>query len=154
MIESIHIVNRESGISLFIRSYTKNILNKEIMFVAFLKAMEDLSQETKQESVQEIILKETKIVFYKNDIVVVLAITNKTDDSELTRRILKAIGEKFVEQYKERLEFFSGRVSDFDGFSETVDNIIKNSSNLTFQQSKNNLFSFNPLSILKKIGIL
>ncbi|MHA1382970.1 MAG: hypothetical protein ACTSR3_04330 [Candidatus Helarchaeota archaeon] len=155
MIESIHIINKESGISLFHKNYTSNYFkNKELMFVGFLKAIEDLSMECKHETVQEIILNESKIIFFKNDFVIVLAITKKTNDSILIKKILEKIGNEFVKKYLSELEFFSGRVSDFDNFSEIIDEIIENPDELLTQQPKNSSFSLNPINILKKIGIL
>ncbi|MFX0135756.1 MAG: hypothetical protein ACFFDN_19090 [Candidatus Hodarchaeota archaeon] len=81
MLESIHIINSESGISLFIKKYTSIPIKDDIIFVGFLKAMEDLSQETKNESIQEIILNESKIIFYKIPPIIVIGIIPKIDDS-------------------------------------------------------------------------
>ncbi|MHA1378436.1 MAG: hypothetical protein ACTSRG_08645 [Candidatus Helarchaeota archaeon] len=150
MIESIHIINRESGISLFIRKYTSIPVKDDIIFVGFLKAMEDLSQETKNESVQEIILNESKIVFYQNSKLIVVGITPKAEDTEFTRSILKTVGDKFIDQYKTQLKYFSGKISEFDDFSEFVDALIKNKYGLDAKEPKKSEISFDPLHSFMK----
>ena len=158
MIESIHIVNRSSGISLFVKNFKekpqsiKYPLNKEIIFVGFLKAIEDISEETRNQSVEEIILNESKIVFYKNKQLICVGITPKTDDSDVTRDVLKKIGDTFSEKYENELEFFSGRVSDFDNFSNILDTILKEEIGST--PTKIQYVKLNPLGFLKKMGIL
>ncbi len=144
MLESIHIINNDSGISLFIRKYTSIPVKEDIIFVGFLKAMEDLSQETKNESIQEIILNESKIIFYKIPPIIVVGITPKTDDSELTRNVLKIIGEQFIEKYKTQLKYFSGKISDFDDFP--IDEIIGNQYGLVTPETKKSEISFDPLN--------
>jgi len=151
MLESIHIINAESGISLFIRKYTSiPIKTDDIIFVGFLKAMEDLSQETKNESVQEIILKESKIVFHKRMYIIIVGITPKSDETEKTRNILKKIGDKFIEEYKTQLKYFSGKISDFDGFAETVDKIIVEEYGLKPGLEKSSEIKYDPLNTFIK----
>ena len=150
MLESIHIINSESGISLFIKKYTSIPVKDDIIFVGFLKAMEDLSQETKNESIQEIILNESKIVFYKIPPIIVVGITPKIDDSEMTRNILQIVGERFIEKYKTHLKYFSGKISDFDDFSTIIDEIIGNKYGLITQEPTKSEISFDPLRSFMK----
>lgn len=146
MLESVHIINAESGICLFIKKYTSIPIKEDIIFSGFLKAIEDLSQETKNESVQEIILNESKLVFYKNAQLIVVGITPKTDDSEKTRSILKDVGDQFIEKYKTQLKYFSGKISDFNNFSEIVDKIIEKEYGLVTPLTKNSSISFDPIN--------
>lgn len=146
MLESIHIINSESGISLFIKKYTSIPVKDDIILAGFLKAMEDLSQETKNESIQEIILNESKIIFYKIPPIIVVGITPKIDDSEMTRNVLKIIGEQFIEKYKTHLKYFSGKISDFEDFSVMIDEIVRKQYGSITTEAKKSEISFDPLN--------
>ncbi|MHA1283512.1 MAG: hypothetical protein ACTSQP_13500 [Promethearchaeota archaeon] len=130
LIESIYILEKESGICLFEQNYedfTKEGISADLIS-SFLSALLSFADEAFADKIQHVQFVNRKIIFeFKDRILFVIFINNKTllTDFEL-RKIIEKIAEKFFEKYSEIIEdeqFYN--VSLFNDFSKDIYEIVK-----------------------------
>ncbi len=131
MIESIFIIDVGSGIPLFshdlIEIEGSKSLDKEI-FSSFLKVLNDFSQETRNESINEVKLVSSRLIYEKLTIsgreVLCISIDDMKGRSKKIRKVLKTIGEKLESEHADQVRNFTGRVDIFASFKQEVEKII------------------------------
>jgi len=129
-IDAVWILNH-AGILLFEENYAD--LNQEgvatDLITAFLSAILTFSDEAFSDAIEHIKFSNRKIIFRSDEHVLYVVATSKesTSDTQI-KKMINQIAEKFEERFGEffaNMEFFDGRVSRFDDFSEDLKQIVK-----------------------------
>ena len=131
MIESIYIIDVGSGVPLFsldlVEIETGKNIDKEI-FSGFLKVLDDFSQETRKEEINEIYLANSRFVYEKTKIaerkLLLISIDDQKGKSEKIRKTLQVIGNNFKMDYEEEIGNFKGNIETFKSFENNVREII------------------------------
>ena len=131
MIESIYIIDIGSGVPLFsldlIEIKTGKCVDKE-MFSGFLKVLDDFSQETRNEEINEIYLASSRFVYEKTQIaerkLLLISIDDQKDKSDKVRMTLKSISNNFEQGYKTEIGQFQGNIDIFKSFETNLREII------------------------------
>ncbi|NHI94495.1 MAG: hypothetical protein EAX96_18535 [Candidatus Lokiarchaeota archaeon] len=131
MIESIYIIDVNSGVSLFNLDLIEFEDSKKIdsdIFSGFLKVIDDLSQESRNEEVNSIILASSRLIYEKQSIdnrkLLFISVDNQKKKSSKIRQILQNLAQEFKEDYKDEIVKFSGNISVFKPFEEKVRKIM------------------------------
>ena len=127
MIETIYILDENSGISLFNMDLLEFEESKTIdgdIFSGFLKVIDDLSQESRNEEVNSIILASSRLIYEKQSVdkrkLLFISVDNQKKKDSKIRKILKDIAGEFIKDYKEEIIAFSGNISIFKPFEDKV----------------------------------
>ncbi|MFX1236953.1 MAG: hypothetical protein ACFFAS_09345 [Promethearchaeota archaeon] len=129
--EELFIINE--GGQLIFSWHPKNKLkdsnNKDDLISGFLSALNSFATLERGEDIKSLKLKETTIIFEKNEDYVqklTFVITTKDDSLiEICHSIVHYIMDSFTQEYKERLEKeFDGQIDIFNPFSERVERIV------------------------------
>ncbi|MHA1786133.1 MAG: hypothetical protein ACTSVY_09975 [Candidatus Helarchaeota archaeon] len=129
MIESIFIIDIGSGVPLFSFDLldTEESMDKD-MFSGFLKVLNDFSQETRNEQINEIVLASSRFVYEKNLIaereLLLVSIDDQKDRANKIRSVLQKIGSQFGDIYKSEIKNFQGQIDTFKPFEKEVRDII------------------------------
>jgi len=131
MIESIFIIDVGSGVPLFHYDFIEIEDEKAVdkaMFSGFLKVLDDFSQETRQEAINEIKLASTRLIYEKQVIadrkLLFVSIDDQKDKSDKLRKVIESIANEFGECYKEQIASFRGQIDTFKPFEEKVKKIM------------------------------
>ncbi|NVM02669.1 MAG: hypothetical protein HWN67_10055, partial [Candidatus Helarchaeota archaeon] len=131
MIESIYIIDQNSGIPLFTMDLIEVDKSEKIdqnLFSGFLKAIDDLSEETRSERIDEIRLASTRIVYVKGIIsnmkILFISISDLQDKLKTIKTILHKVADAFEQQFGDKISTFKGNVRIFEPFSINVREII------------------------------
>ena len=127
MIETIYILDADSGVCLFNADFIEFEVSKTVdgdIFSSFLKVVDDLSQESRQEEVNSIILASSRLVYEKkivdNRKLLFISIDNQKKKDSKIRNVLQDIAEDFIQDFKEDIINFGGNISTFLPFKEKV----------------------------------
>ena len=131
MIESIYIIDVGSGVPLFHYDFIDIEDGKAVddaMFSGFLKVLDDFSQETRQEAINEIQLASTRLIYEKQEVadrkLLFVSLDDQKGKSDKLRKIIDAIAKEFGECYKEEISSFRGQVDTFTPFEENIKKIM------------------------------
>ena len=163
MIESIYIIDQNSGIPLFTMDLIEVDKSEKIdqnLFSGFLKAIDDLSEETRSERIDEIRLASTRIVYVKGIIsnmkILFISISDLQDKLKTIKNVLHKVADAFEQQYGDKISTFKGNVRIFEPFSINVREIINldigfSEEVITIKRHKNPIREFiNKLEPVKK----
>ncbi len=131
MIESIYIIDQNSGIPLFTLDLIEVDKSERIdqnLFSGFLKAIDDLSEETRSERIDEIRLSSTRIVYVTgitSDMkLLYISISDLQDKLTKIKNVLHKVADAFEQQYRDEISAYKGNVRVFEPFSKDVREII------------------------------
>ncbi len=129
-IEALWILNK-AGILIFEENYS-DFRREGIatdLITAFLSAILTFSDEAFADQIEHIKFSSRKMIFQNSEhVLFVIAADEKSTSDAQIKKLMNGIAEKFEEKYNdffERIEFFDGKVSRFDGFSEDLKKIVK-----------------------------
>lgn len=131
MIESIYIIDQGSGVPLFTHDLIETEdLEKvdESLFTGFLKVLDDFSKETRKESINEIVLASTRIIYEPTTLaerdLLLISLDNLKEKPKKIRKTLELIATEFEQAHEVDIKGFQGKVSVFDSFKERVQEIV------------------------------
>ena len=103
-----------------------NLSKKEDLISSFLNAISRFIQEIKDDEIQEINLKDSRILYERRDRLLCVGISKKTN-LQIERGILHEIAEDFYRKFKNQLVSFDGRIRPFVEYKEKLENLNLNS---------------------------
>lgn len=131
MIENIYIIDMKSGVSLFSLDLIQVENPKPIdpqIFSGFLKVLNDLSQETRNEDINEVILQSSRFIYEKTNVsgreLMLVSIDNKKKWKQRIKKVLNKILDEFKNDYSKEIQEFRGNVGIFGPFEQKVKDII------------------------------
>jgi len=80
-----------------------------------------------QGDIMSIVMKEKKFNYIVDDDIVVVILTDKTDNDILIHKFLKIINKKFLAQYSKIIKHFNGDTIQFESFYEILEKEIDSS---------------------------
>lgn len=104
-----------------------HLSNKEDLICSFLNAISRVIQEIKDDEIQEINLRDSRIIYERKDRLLCVAISKKTN-LQIERAILHEITEDFYRKFKNQIARFDGRISpEFLKYRESLEKLNFNS---------------------------
>jgi hypothetical protein len=103
-----------------------NLSIKEDLISSFLNAISRFIQEIKDDEIQEINLKDSRILYERKDRLLCVGISKKTN-LQIERGILHEIVEDFYRKYRNQIVCFDGRIRPFVEYKEKLENLNLNS---------------------------
>ncbi|TXT66150.1 MAG: hypothetical protein BAJALOKI1v1_330009 [Promethearchaeota archaeon] len=127
MIHNVYIIDQNTGICLIHRKYGSIEFNQDLVS-GFITALKDFSVEFSKGSgeLKVIDMQVFYLILVFKEGVLVTAAADKNDDARVTHKALNDIIDKFLESFGNVLNDWSGDVRIFRGFSDTIDDIMKN----------------------------
>jgi len=131
VIESIYIIKKDSGVPLLTLDLVEveglDDLDRDI-FSGFLKVLDDFSKQTRKESINQIVLANSRIIYEKFDISDNSLLFISIDDLKLKpkqiRKTLAKIATEFEHFYANEIKNFRGNITVFLSFEEQIRKII------------------------------
>ena len=124
MLKEIFIINK-AGIGLFYQNFEENGQKEKDMVSAFLKVIQDFSEEYMNQKLQEIHLGTNKVVLFSGDPVsFVIKVSSARSSNQLEARI-KLLKDRFLQNYTPQIERNDTEISLFDPFEEEVRKVFK-----------------------------
>ncbi|MHA1911975.1 MAG: hypothetical protein ACTSYA_09790 [Candidatus Kariarchaeaceae archaeon] len=124
------LILKSEGIPLF--SYTPNVaLNIEeddpMLVSGFMSAINQFISSTKRDQLNELGLSRGLIIIEEDKELNVLYTLYVAEEIDVSwgKKVLQAVRERFIDQYRRPLEFFSGNISQFRNFSEETEAILE-----------------------------
>ena len=131
MIESIYIIDLDSGVPL-IALELNGTQNTETfdpdIFSGFLKVFNDLSQETRNENINQVILDSSRLIYQiisvSNKKLLFVTVDDLDQKSLKIRKCIKKIAVEFEKSYAGEINIYGGNISLFNPFKEKIRSII------------------------------
>lgn len=133
MIHQVIILQKNSGICLFARDYTR-INIPEQMVSAALKTLNDLARQLSEQDLDSMKMGEWILFYVIGKMVSVILITDFDDDEKIIRGRITLVLRTFSEKYEKNLADFRGNVGEFEDFKEDCDDIFVKDWNFEFNQ--------------------
>ena len=126
MLHNVYLIHQHTGICLIHRKYGSIEFNQDLVS-GFLTALKDFSVEFSKGSgeLKVIDMQVFYLLLVFKEGVLITAAADKNDDAKITHKALTDIIDKFVAQYGEQLESWSGDVRIFRDFDQIIDNVLK-----------------------------
>jgi len=127
MLHNVYLIHQITGICLIHRKYGSIEFNQDLVS-GFLTALKDFSVEFSKGSgeLKVIDMQIFYLMLVFKEGVLITAAADKNDDSKVTHKALTEIIDKFIEQFGDIIETWSGDVRIFKGFDEIIDKILQN----------------------------
>jgi len=126
LLHNVYLIHQHTGICLIHRKYGSIEFNQDLVS-GFLTALKDFSVEFSKGSgeLKVIDMQVFYLLLVFKEGVLITAAADKNDDAKITHRALTDIIDKFVSQYGDRLESWSGDVRIFRNFDQIIDDILQ-----------------------------
>ncbi|MFX1417410.1 MAG: hypothetical protein ACFE9N_00675 [Promethearchaeota archaeon] len=126
MLHNVYLIHQYTGICLIHRKYGTIEFNQDLVS-GFLTALKDFSVEFSKGSgeLKVIDMQVFYLLLVFKEGVLITAAADKNDDAKITHKALTDIIDKFVVQYGNQLESWSGDVRIFRDFDQIIDEILK-----------------------------
>ncbi|MHA1273873.1 MAG: helix-turn-helix transcriptional regulator [Promethearchaeota archaeon] len=127
MLHNVYLIHQNTGICLIYRKYGSIEFNQDLVS-GFLTALKDFSIEFSKGSgeLKVIDMQIFYLMLVFKEGVLITAAADKNDDAKVCHKALTDVIDKFVEQYGDKLDSWSGDVRIFRGFEKVIDEILEN----------------------------
>nr|MDO8082434.1 GTP-binding protein [Candidatus Freyarchaeota archaeon] len=126
MIQGIFIIDNR-GICIISRKYGSIEIDENLIggfLTAILRFSSKLIQGEDDESLQEILLRNYRVLYEPRDTTTVVAVVGREDKEELVREVLGKILDTFIKNFGTLLQSWDGNVQPFIGFEIKIDEIL------------------------------
>lgn len=126
MLHNVYLIHQHTGICLIHRKYGTIEFNQDLVS-GFLTALKDFSVEFSKGSgeLKVIDMQVFYLLLVFKEGVLITAAADKNDDAKITHKALTDIIDKFVSEFGDRLENWSGDVRIFRDFEQIIDDVLK-----------------------------
>ncbi len=126
MLHNVYLIHQHTGICLIHRKYGSIEFNQDLVS-GFLTALKDFSVEFSKGSgeLKVIDMQVFYLLLVFKEGVLITAAADKNDDAKITHKALTDIIDKFVTEFGDRLESWSGDVRIFRDFDQIIDDVLK-----------------------------
>ena len=126
MLHNVYLIHQHTGICLIHRKYGSIEFNQDLVS-GFLTALKDFSVEFSKGSgeLKVIDMQVFYLLLVFKEGVLITAAADKNDDAKITHKALTDIIDKFVVEFGDRLESWSGDVRIFRDFEIVIDNVLQ-----------------------------
>lgn len=127
MLHNVYLIHQHTGICLIHRKYGSIEFNQDLVS-GFLTALKDFSVEFSKGSgeLKVIDMQIFYLLLVFKEGVLITAAADKNDDAKITHKALTDIIDKFVDQFGDQLEKWSGDVRIFRDFDQIIDQVLDN----------------------------
>jgi hypothetical protein len=125
MIKDFWVLNT-SGLLLYSRNFT-DLEKPDDLLAGFFTAIRVFIEETTQGEIKSIIMKKQKFSYILGEDIIIVILTDKTDNDILIHKFLKIISKKFLAQYSKIIKHFNGDTIQFESFYEILEKEIDSS---------------------------
>jgi len=125
MIEDFWVLNTNS-LLLYSRNFTE-LEKPDDLLAGFFTAIRVFIEETTQGEIKSIIMKKKKFSYILGEDIIIVILTDKTDNEILIHNFLKNISKKFLSQYGKIIKHFIGDTIQFENFYEILEKEIESS---------------------------
>ncbi|NVM35481.1 MAG: hypothetical protein HWN81_07785 [Candidatus Lokiarchaeota archaeon] len=127
MLHNVYLIHQHTGICLIHRKYGSIEFNQDLVS-GFLTALKDFSVEFSKGSgeLKVIDMQIFYLLLVFKEGVLITAAADKNDDAKITHRALTDIIDKFVSEFGDKLENWSGDVRIFRDFDQVIDEVLRN----------------------------
>ncbi|MHA1725826.1 MAG: hypothetical protein ACTSYC_05020 [Promethearchaeota archaeon] len=127
-IECLWILDSHSGICIFEQNYvdlTKDNVSVDIIS-SFFSAILSIAQESFVDQIQYIKFSKRKVFFkFHEDLLFIISVKDTPPFHDLwVQKTIQQIAEKFVAKYSPQIMNFEGNISEFNGFSKDLEEIV------------------------------
>jgi len=126
LLHNVYLIHQHTGICLIHRKYGSIEFNQDLVS-GFLTALKDFSVEFSKGSgeLKVIDMQVFYLLLVFKEGVLITAAADKNDDAKITHKALTDIIDKFVTEFGDRLESWSGDVRIFRDFDQIIDDVLK-----------------------------
>jgi len=126
LLHNVYLIHQHTGICLIHRKYGTIEFNQDLVS-GFLTALKDFSVEFSKGSgeLKVIDMQVFYLLLVFKEGVLITAAADKNDDAKITHKALTDIIDKFVTEFGDRLESWSGDVRIFRDFDQIIDDVLK-----------------------------
>ncbi len=126
MLHNVYLIHQYTGICLIHRKYGSIEFNQDLVS-GFLTALKDFSVEFSKGSgeLKVIDMQVFYLLLVFKEGVLITAAADKNDDAKITHKALTDIIDKFVVEFGEKLESWSGDVRIFRNFEAVIDEVLQ-----------------------------
>ncbi|MFX1467420.1 MAG: hypothetical protein ACFFB8_02070 [Promethearchaeota archaeon] len=126
MLHNVYLIHQYTGICLIHRKYGSIEFNQDLVS-GFLTALKDFSVEFSKGSgeLKVIDMQVFYLLLVFKEGVLITAAADKNDDAKITHKALTDIIDKFVVEFGEKLESWSGDVRIFRNFEAIIDEVLQ-----------------------------
>jgi len=126
LLHNVYLIHQHTGICLIHRKYGTIEFNQDLVS-GFLTALKDFSVEFSKGSgeLKVIDMQIFYLLLVFKEGVLITAAADKNDDAKITHRALTDIIDKFVSEFGDRLESWSGDVRIFRDFDQIIDDALQ-----------------------------
>jgi len=126
LLHNVYLIHQHTGICLIHRKYGTIEFNQDLVS-GFLTALKDFSVEFSKGSgeLKVIDMQVFYLLLVFKEGVLITAAADKNDDAKITHKALTDIIDKFVSEFGDRLENWSGDVRIFRDFEQIIDDVLK-----------------------------
>jgi len=126
LLHNVYLIHQHTGICLIHRKYGTIEFNQDLVS-GFLTALKDFSVEFSKGSgeLKVIDMQVFYLLLVFKEGVLITAAADKNDDAKITHKALTDIIDKFVSEFGDRLESWSGDVRIFRDFDQIIDDVLK-----------------------------
>ena len=127
MLHNVYLIHQHTGICLIHRKYGTIEFNQDLVS-GFLTALKDFSVEFSKGSgeLKVIDMQVFYLLLVFKEGVLITAAADKNDDAKITHKALTDIIDKFVGEFGDQLENWSGDVRIFRDFDQIIDQVLNN----------------------------
>lgn len=127
MMHNVYLIHQTTGICLIYRKYGSIEFNQDLVS-GFLTALKDFSIEFSKGSgeLKVIDMQIFYLMLVFKEGVLITAAADKNDDAKVCHKALSDVIDRFVEQFGDKLDSWSGDVRIFKGFEKVIDEILEN----------------------------
>ena len=125
MIKDFWVLNT-SGLLLYSRNFTE-LEKPDDLLAGFFTAIRVFIEETTQGEIKSIIMKKKKFSYILGEDIIIVILTDITDNDILIHNFLKNISKKFLSQFDNIIKHFNGDTIQFESFYEILEKEIESS---------------------------
>ena len=125
-----------NGLLLYSRNFTE-LEKPDDLLAGFFTAIKIFIEQTTQGEIRSIIMKKKKFSYILGEDIIIIILTDKTDNDILIHNFLKNISKKFISQYSKIIKHFNGDTIQFEKFYELIEKEIESSEFLVRCKSCN-----------------
>lgn len=123
MIKDFWVLNTD-GILLYNRNFTE-LEKLDNLLAGFFTAIKIFIEQTTQGEIKSIIMEKKKFSYILDENIVMVILTDRTDNDLLINIFLKQICMKFLSKYDKRIKHFSGDTMQFESFHNILEQEVE-----------------------------
>ncbi len=130
---SLWITERSSGICIVESHFREDAIDAKQtdLLSGFIVALLEIANEIKADGIEHVQLGNARIIYDINPRYIIVSWVDPDAKPKTVARVIEKVRERFDAGYAQKLEKFSGKIDDFDGFHADIDQIWEGAGHRT-----------------------